>query len=68
METRLKTAEMETVNEKLCFDNLLVVDCDKDGNRRSGDLTLLWNQPMDVTLMSFSLHHIDAEVYFSYMV
>ena len=61
-ETRMKQSEMENIRKKLHFKNMLVVNCEGEGRRRKGGLCLLWKEEWDVKIISFSTHHIDAEV------
>jgi hypothetical protein len=53
METGLKKKnhEFQKVDERMGFKNCLVVDCEREGNRRNGGLALL------------SVHYIDTDVF-----
>ncbi|KAL8457055.1 hypothetical protein ACS0TY_035044 [Phlomoides rotata] len=61
-DTKLCVHEFEGVSRKLGFNCCFGVDCDRSGNGRSGGLGLLWKSDLEVTIQSFSLHHIDALV------
>ena len=61
-ETKLHQAEMERVRMKLKFKGMLAVDCEGDGRRRRGGISLLWTEECNVTVTSFSLHHIDVNI------
>lgn len=58
LETKLSVREWDTLRVKVGFQNCFVV-----GKRGiSGGMTLLWNTEVDVTLLSYSDHHIDVLV------
>lgn len=41
---------------------MFAVNCVGDGRKRSGGLALLWQDPMQIHVQSFSIHHIDVLV------
>lgn len=53
---------MEGVKRKLQFNNMVAVNCEGEGRRRSGGLALLWQDPILIQLRSFSINHIDVQV------
>ena len=61
-ETKLKQAEMENVRQKCGMHGMIVVGCGGEGRRRRGGLAILWKKEWDVTVLSFSLNHIDVIV------
>lgn len=57
-ETKLLVRRMETLKFQLGFDCYLAVD--REG--RSGGLTLMWKNDVQLTITNLSKHHIDAQV------
>ena len=57
-ETKMTAQQVATICKKFDFENCFVVD----RNRMGGGLTLFWNSGVDVTIKSYSSHHIDAIV------
>ncbi|XP_042944769.1 uncharacterized protein LOC122278652 [Carya illinoinensis] len=57
-ETKVSSRIMDRVKYQVGLHNCLTVDCEG----RSGGLSLLWRQEVELTIKSFSKHHIDAEV------
>lgn len=37
-------------------------DCNGDGRRRAGGLSLLWDEDVEIEKLSYSQNHIDATV------
>ena len=58
METKLDALQMELLRVKLCFKYCFSVP----SLGRSGGLALLWNDPAQLTVQSFSQNHIDSHV------
>ncbi|XVF40027.1 hypothetical protein PTKIN_Ptkin01aG0079500 [Pterospermum kingtungense] len=58
METKRNNREMEWLRVRWGFDSCLTVE----SVGRAGGVALLWNDEVDVRIMSYSLHHIDARV------
>ena len=61
-ETRLKAHEMEYIKQKIKLKNLLAVDCVGEGRRRRGGVALFWGEELEVSINTFSLNHIDANI------
>lgn len=61
MESKLKVREAEKLNQSLGFKNAIWVDCTGD-SRRSGGLGLLWDEDLEVELLSYSQNHINVQV------
>src|SRR4051812_31146705 len=62
METRLKSDEVQRIKFKCSFDRCLVVECDGSSRDRRGGLALLWKEPINLSILSFSLNHISGKV------
>jgi len=60
-ETKCKASELERLHSRLGLSNRLFVDCKGEGKRRSGGLALFWKDNVELTLKSWSSHHIDME-------
>ncbi|GAA0185660.1 hypothetical protein LIER_32948 [Lithospermum erythrorhizon] len=58
METKLHGDEWDYIKNKLKMPQALLVDA----NARQGGLALLWNCDLDMEVLSFSLHHIEAVI------
>lgn len=59
METKLSTSEMRKINvTRLHFEGCLAVDCEGLPTSRRGGLCMLWMQPFDLHLISYSAHHM----------
>ncbi|KAL2926785.1 hypothetical protein RDABS01_028375, partial [Bienertia sinuspersici] len=58
--TRLKQVEWNHIKAKFKLTNVVAVDCRGEGRRRSGGLAILWGSNMEITVRSFSIHHIDV--------
>jgi exonuclease III len=58
METKLKGEKMEPIRYKMGFPNMFVVDC----FGRSGEMTLLWGENINVEIQNFSQHHINGMI------
>lgn len=57
-ETKLKVADMEKCRVRLRYENCLALDAIV----RSGGLTLLWKKEVDLSILSYSISHIDTKV------
>ncbi|KAH9770133.1 hypothetical protein KPL71_012275 [Citrus sinensis] len=57
-ETKLKQVQMSNMGKSLGFDNCFSVG----RNRMGGGLALLWNYESDISIISYSNHHIDVVV------
>jgi hypothetical protein len=62
METRLSEHEMEKVRIKCGFACGIMVGCKGSGKERSGGLALMWNDQINISIISFSLNHIHGRV------
>ena len=60
-ETKRKAIEMERIHRRLGLSNRLFVDCSGEGRSRSGGLAPFWKDSLEMTLKSWSLHHIKME-------
>lgn len=60
METKLLKSELVFIQNKLGFNSIHVVDVDTSHGGRRGRLCLLWNNSLDVSILSTLAHHIDA--------
>ncbi|XP_075485270.1 uncharacterized protein LOC142524991 [Primulina tabacum] len=58
-ETKLVATQCNWWRRKFRLDGLLVMNCD----RRCGGLVLLWREPFEVHIQSYSASHIDCIVY-----
>lgn len=58
VETKSKIKRMRKIKFKLGFSNGLIVPC----HGRSGGITLLWSKEINLGILSFSHHHIDATI------
>ena len=76
METRLKSFEFEGIKQKCGFNSCLAIDCRGNGKERAGGLALMWREPMQITISSYTLNHIgghftdgefDQHCYISYI-
>ncbi|EEF39001.1 conserved hypothetical protein [Ricinus communis] len=63
-ETKLFSNELERTRVKFSIDAVIGVDCDSNSGFHRGGHALMWKDEVEVTLKSFSLHHIDIEVNF----
>lgn len=57
-ETLCKKEQVEKVTKMLDFDGMMVVDC----QGQSGGVALLWRNKQEISVFSYSIHHIDVEV------
>lgn len=57
-ETKLRTHKMEFIKFRLGFTNCLGVDCDGKGR----GLALMWHIDMDITILHYFKHHIQASI------
>ena len=62
METWRKAHELNTPRHLYGLANMVVVDCEGGGREKSRGLMLMWKNDVIVTVLSFSLNHIDMEV------
>lgn len=58
METNLKEDEVQRIKMNTDFKSDLVVDCIGMGRERAGGLCLLWKDPFEIQISSFSQNHI----------
>lgn len=58
IETSLKEDEVQRIKMKTDFKSDLVVDCIWTGRERAGGLCLMWNDPFEIQIASFSQNHI----------
>lgn len=62
MDSKLKVREAKKLNQSLGFKNAVWVDCKGDGKRRFGGLGLLWEEDLEIELLSYSQNHIVVKV------
>uniref|UniRef100_A0A803N5V4 Reverse transcriptase n=1 Tax=Chenopodium quinoa TaxID=63459 RepID=A0A803N5V4_CHEQI len=58
----MKKFEKEKNKQRIKFTGYFIVECEGEGRRRKGGLTLLWKDSIDVTVSSFSSNHVDDRV------
>lgn len=54
----MKSFEFEGIKQKCGFNSCLAIDCRGSGKERAGGLALMWSEPMQITISSYSLNHI----------
>ncbi|XP_071925732.1 uncharacterized protein [Coffea arabica] len=57
-ETKLLTGEMDVVRRRVGFENGFSIDC----RNRGGGLALLWRVGVELSIVSYSVGHIDAVI------
>lgn len=58
MKTKLCINKMERIRIKVGFNNMFVVDC----VGRSGGLSLLWNNELNLEIQNYNCRHINATI------
>ncbi|KAH6787695.1 hypothetical protein C2S52_007247 [Perilla frutescens var. hirtella] len=62
METRLFSNEVDRLVHEVNFDGFFAEDCNNDDGSRRGGLALVWKEGITVSVLSSSLHHINAGI------
>lgn len=61
--TKLDSKEHQSLNKyKLGYGSCFSVDCKKTQRFRRGGLCMLWNEKADLSLVSYSMHHMSFKV------
>lgn len=59
-EMKKKNNDMFFIQQRLWYSHLLIVDCKGNRSGRWGSLTLIWEEPLKVELLSILDHHMNT--------